>query len=106
MTTEDGKTRKPLREGQAARDQNQITEARYEAILDHAPVLVDSFGADGRCLIWNKECERTFGWTIEEINSHENPLSLFYPDPTVQHMGVTATPTTSSPTRWGRGGMP
>ena len=31
--------------------------------------------------MWNEECERRFGWSIAEINRQDDPLALFYPDP-------------------------
>lgn len=55
---------------------------QYEALLDSAPVLFNAFESDGRrCVTWNKECERRFGWTRQEIFDHPDPLALFYPDP-------------------------
>lgn len=58
--------------------------AQYEAVFQTAPVLVNVFGDDGKCLLWNEECERRFGWTMEEVNAHPEPLALFYPDPAVR----------------------
>lgn len=59
------------------------SEERFRTISENAPVLINSFDEDGRCLFWNKQCHKTFGWTIEEINSHDVALALFYPDPDV-----------------------
>jgi PAS domain S-box-containing protein len=53
---------------------------RLRTILEHAPVMIDSFDEDGRCVLWNRECEKTLGWSRQEIETAADPLSLFYPD--------------------------
>ena len=53
---------------------------RLQTILEHAPMMIDSFDQHGRCTLWNRECERTLGWSRQEIENSEDPLSLFYPD--------------------------
>ncbi|QKH39649.1 GGDEF domain-containing protein [Achromobacter pestifer] len=58
--------------------------AQYDALFRTAPVLINSFDRDGRCSMWNEECERLFGWSIEEINEQAVPLALFYPDTEVR----------------------
>lgn len=68
---------------------------QYRILLDRAPVLMNSFDKHNRCVLWNGECERVFGWTIEEINQHADPLALFYPDPDVRRkvrLSVNVTP--------------
>jgi len=65
-------------------------EARFRTIYENAPALIDAFDKDGRCILWNKVCEKTFGWTIEQINSHDDPLSLFYPDPKIRELVITS----------------
>lgn len=52
---------------------------RLQTILEHAPMMIDSFDPQGRCLLWNRECEKTLGWSRREIENAEDPLSLFYP---------------------------
>ena len=59
------------------------SEECFRKISENAPVLINSFDKDGRCLFWNKQCNKTFGWTLEEINEQESAMALFYPDPTV-----------------------
>ncbi|WP_459616427.1 GGDEF domain-containing protein [Bordetella sp. 2513F-2] len=61
--------------------QAQAAVAQYEFLFHKAPVLINAYGADGKLLLWNEECERTFGWTLPELNRHDDPLALFYPDP-------------------------
>jgi len=58
----------------------------FEKLFNIAPMFIDSFSPSGECLFWNKECERVFGWSIEELNAHENSFSLFYPDPEIQKL--------------------
>jgi len=57
------------------------SEERFRTIFENAPVMVDSFDSAGRCLLWNRECERTLGWTRQEVMEHPDPLGLCYPDP-------------------------
>ena len=57
---------------------------RLQTILEHAPMMIDSFDEDGRCVLWNRECEKTLGWTQREIAAAGDPLSLFYPDEQVR----------------------
>jgi PAS domain S-box-containing protein len=73
----------------------QESEERFRTISENAPVLINSFDTDGRCLFWNKQCNKTFGWTIEEINEHEVAMELFYPDPAVREevvLSITTDP--------------
>ena len=58
----------------------------FEKLFELAPIFIDSFNSDGECIFWNKECERVFGWSIEELNAHENLFSLFYPDSEEQEL--------------------
>ena len=56
-------------------------EERFRTILEHAPVMIDAFDEDGTCLIWNRECVRRLGWTLEELRAMPEPLAVCYPDP-------------------------
>ncbi|MBB1199223.1 sensor domain-containing diguanylate cyclase [Enterobacteriaceae bacterium 89] len=66
------------RERNALELQNIVNQ--YRILFDRAPVLMNSFDKHNRCILWNGECERVFGWTLEEINQQTDPLALFYPD--------------------------
>nr|WP_319395784.1 transporter substrate-binding domain-containing protein [uncultured Desulfobacter sp.] len=79
--TERIKKEKSLKESELALKKS---EERFKAIYENAPVLINAFDENGHCLLWNNECRKTFGWTIEEINTHGDALSLFYPDPEVR----------------------
>ena len=80
---------------QLKREQQNLkqSEERFRAIYEHAPVLIDAFDDQGKCILWNTECEKTFGWSMAEINAHGDALTLFYPDPAV-HEEVVRTVTT------------
>jgi len=71
-----------IRDRTAKELQRIITQ--YKALFDRAPVLMNSFDKSNRCVLWNGECERLFGWTLEELNQQPDPLALFYPDPRVR----------------------
>ncbi len=69
--------------------------AQYKTLFERAPVLMNSFDRNSRCVLWNAECEKVFGWTMAEINAHPDPLAQFYPDPEMRrrvHESVNITP--------------
>ncbi len=69
--------------------------AQYKTLFERAPVLMNSFDRHSRCVLWNAECEKVFGWSMAEINAHAEPLALFYPDPEMRrrvHESVNSTP--------------
>jgi len=73
-----------ITERKQAEEAMQASEARFRMIYEYAPVMIDAFDDNGRCILWNSQCQKVFGWTMEEINAHDNPLALFYPDPEIQ----------------------
>ena len=56
------------------------SEERFRTICENAPVMIDQFDADGRCKLWNRECEKHLGYTQSEVENSADPLALFYPD--------------------------
>jgi PAS domain S-box-containing protein len=61
-------------------------EEHFKILFDIAPIFIDSFTRTGHCKLWNKECERVFGWSIDELNAQENVFALFHPDPKQQEI--------------------
>jgi two-component system, cell cycle sensor histidine kinase and response regulator CckA len=60
------------------------SEARFRTIFENAPVFINAFDSNRQCVLWNKQCRKVFGWTIDEINSNDDALLVFYPDPAVR----------------------
>ena len=51
----------------------------FDLLFDTAPIFLNSI-KDGKFDLWNKECEKIFGWSKKELDKKENPIELFYPD--------------------------
>ncbi|HDP80631.1 MAG TPA: PAS domain S-box protein, partial [Spirochaetes bacterium] len=56
------------------------SEERLRNLIEHMPVLVDAFDADGVPLFWNRECESVTGYAAEEIVGNPRAFELLYPD--------------------------
>ena len=56
------------------------SEEKFRAICENAPVMLNTFDYNGRCLFVNKEFERNLHWTLKEFMASDDPLSLVYPD--------------------------
>lgn len=53
-----------------------------QKIVDHIPVMISFRGADGKAKLINRELERTFGWTLTELQERNSDLlNEVYPDP-------------------------
>ena len=56
------------------------SEERFRTICENAPVMIDQFDADGRCTLFNRECEKRLGYTFADMVKCDDPLALVYPD--------------------------
>lgn len=61
------------------------SEERLRAIFENAPVMINSFDATGKAVIWNRACELLLGYRMADINAMPNPLETFYPDESLRH---------------------
>jgi PAS domain S-box-containing protein len=53
-----------------------------QKIFDHVPVMIRFLDADGRTELVNREWERKFGWTLEEVKMRNLDITAaIFPDP-------------------------
>jgi PAS domain S-box-containing protein len=71
------------------------SETRFRSLIENAPVLINAFDKNGKCMIWNKQCQETLGYSADEVLAHANPMELFYPDKDIRKAALEAT--TKSP---------
>lgn len=59
----------------------EASEANLRFTIEHLPIMVDAFDADGNILLWNRECERVTGYAAKDMLNNPAALELIYPDP-------------------------
>ena len=52
----------------------------YNDMIDDAPFMIYAINEQQQIVMWNKQCEKIFGWSQQELQQFEQPLKLFYPD--------------------------
>lgn len=55
-------------------------EDTFWQLINQVPILICSVNENLKVTLWNKECERLFGWTLEEMNQMPDALRTCYPD--------------------------
>ncbi len=70
-----------LRAERAAAQAVQESEERLRQVVQNMPVMMDAFDAEGRLLVWNRECEQVTGYSAEEMLGDPHALARLYPDP-------------------------
>jgi PAS domain S-box-containing protein len=55
-------------------------EVLFRTMYENSPVMIASFRAEGPRVLWNKACETTLGWTVHDVTSSVDPVSLLFPE--------------------------
>ncbi|MDY0117145.1 MAG: transporter substrate-binding domain-containing protein, partial [Sulfurimonadaceae bacterium] len=75
------KLKKEIRKKEKVKEALRQSERRFRTLFDIAPVMINAFDKENNIILWNKECEKVFGWSLEDLKNAEKPISHFYPDP-------------------------
>jgi PAS domain S-box-containing protein len=90
--------REEIKKKELAKQELTKSEEKFKTLFDIAPVLLDSFDSSGKVKLWNKECEKVFGYTLEELQNMQNPIEAFYPDIKDQERFFNTLNTDKTPT--------
>lgn len=75
------KLKKEIRKKEKIKEALRQSEIRFRTLFDIAPVMINAFDKENNIILWNKECAKVFGWSLEDLKNAEKPISYFYPDP-------------------------
>ncbi|KAF0131220.1 MAG: multi-sensor signal transduction histidine kinase [Bacteroidetes bacterium] len=56
------------------------SENRFRLILENMPILLNAFDENGLFIVWNKACEKSTGYSSQEIIGNPNAMRMLYPD--------------------------
>jgi PAS domain S-box-containing protein len=70
-----------ITERRRANESLRVSEERLRTIIENIPVMISFFDAEGRFEFVNQGWLDQVGWTVEDLTTAEDPLTLFYPDP-------------------------
>ncbi len=70
-----------ITERKQAEEARKVSEERLQTIVDHIPVMISFYDPVGNFEFANRFWVDRLGWTIEDIQTASDPLTLFYPDP-------------------------
>ncbi len=73
-----------ITEKKGIEDALRQSEERFRTIYENAPIMIDAFDSEGKCILWNKACEETLGYSKAEISGRTDTLEIFYPDERVR----------------------
>jgi PAS domain S-box-containing protein len=73
-----------ITERKQAEAQLQKSEERLRTIVDNIPVMISFYDTKARFEYVNQSWLDQLGWTLDDLNTTNNPISLVQPDPNYQ----------------------
>lgn len=70
-----------ITERKRAEEKMRFQSELRQTILDGIPIMVALLDRDGNFVFVNRYWQDKFGWTLEELKTHDDILAQIYPDP-------------------------